>query len=573
MIKSERTCPPYPRGDPRASAAGKKGGAVTAAARRAATTPYSGTIIDLMDAVGMTATDWTPWRAFFKALYALGGMTPEELALYRKHTKRELPPVDQCDAGWLCIGRGAGKTRCAALHAVFRAISFDSTTVAPGESVTIPLLASDRDQSGAALRYVRGFNEMPCVAPYVARGDLASRAEYKTGCDIVITTASFKAPRGRTSPTCCADEIAFWDDGGVSPDEEILLAVAGTLGRVVGSVLLVLSNPYAPRGELHKASEQYFGNEKDSAADGVLFWNASTLAMRPSHPPRPIARLWKSDPVKAASEYGSDDGYVTFRQGDQAMFDLLPVSGAIVRGRREQAAAEGVRYMAFLDAAEGSRSGDSMTLGIAHKDGARAVLDLVREVVPPFSPGNVIVTTFAPILEAYGIRKVSGDRHAVGFVSAFLRDCGVLFEPTTLTKSELYIELLALLNTGAVELLENATLRTQLLALQRHSMRGGRDSVDHPSGQHDDVANVAAGALVLVSGVRSKKKQVRFSVGPPYDTDESPKARNPHDEMRELIARTNAGLERQDERDWEIQKQFEDAPMTSAPVWHVHSSK
>jgi hypothetical protein len=33
--------------------------------------------------------------------------------------------------------------------------------------------------------------------------------------------------------------------------------------------------------------------------------------------------------------------------------------------------------------------------------------------------------------------------------------------------------------------------------LERRTSRGGKDSVDHPPGSHDDVANAAAGALVL----------------------------------------------------------------------------
>ena len=67
--------PPYPKGDPRASAAGRKGGAVTAVQRRVAklpsAVPYSGTVIELMDAAGMVGADWLPWRAFWKAVYAL----------------------------------------------------------------------------------------------------------------------------------------------------------------------------------------------------------------------------------------------------------------------------------------------------------------------------------------------------------------------------------------------------------------------------------------------------------------------------------------------------------------------
>lgn len=557
--------PPFPKGDPRARTAGRKGGEVTAVQRRAAKEPWRGSIIDLMEHAGMGGEEWLPWRAFWKAVYALP-MTTAELEVYRKHTKRESPPSAPVDEAWMCIGRGAGKTRNAALHAVFRAITFDSSTVAAGESVTIPLLASDRDQASAALKYVRGFNALPVVAPYVHRGTLAQRCEYRTGVDVQITTASFKAPRGRTSPTACCDEIAFWNDEGSNPDHEILLAIRGTLGRVAGSLLLVLSNPYAPRGELHKAVEQYFGRDAESAEDGVLVWNASTLAMRPSHPARPIARLFKSDAVKAGSEYGLD-GYVSFRQGEQALFDEEPLNAAIITARRELPPTPSVRYVGFIDAAQGSRSGDSMCLGIAHREGAKAVLDLVREVQPPFSPGAIIVDTFAPILEAYGLREVIGDRHSVGFVAEGFAACGIRFVPSVHTKSELYAELLPLVTTGMVELLDLPTLRGQLLALQRRSIRGGKDSIDVPRGGHDDVANVAAGALVHVTGVGVKKrKRVVFS------DMRRPARRDPHDEMLALIASTKARLEREAERDWERVRAADDAPMISRPIWHVHSS-
>jgi hypothetical protein len=196
------------------------------------------------------------------------------------------------------------------------------------------------------------------------------------------------------------------------------------------------------------------------------------------------------------------------------LFDLEPLSNAITPGRKELPPVDGVKYFAFLDAAEGSRSGDSMTLGIAHREGPRAVLSLIRVAEPPFSPGEVIANIFAPVLHDYSITKVSGDRHAIGFVSAALGLCGVTFEPTKLSKSELYGELLPLINTSMVELLDIPTMRTQLLALQRRSVRGGKDSIDHPSGGHDDLANACAGALCHVVGVGVKaKRRVRWSFG------------------------------------------------------------
>ena len=40
----------------------------------------------------------------------------------------------------------------------------------------------------------------------------------------------------------------------------------------------------------------------------------------------------------------------------------------------------------------------------------------------------------------------------------------------------------------------------QLSQLERRTSRFGRDTIDHPSGSHDDVCNAAAGALVLTMG-------------------------------------------------------------------------
>jgi hypothetical protein len=523
-----------------------------------------------MDSADMTeANGWLPWRAFWKGVYAVP-MTAEELAVYQRHTKRETPPQAQVAEAWMCIGRGGGKTKNSALHAVYRAISFK--TVDPGEDVIIPLLASDRRQARSALKYMRVFNALSVVAPYVERGTLKETIEYRTGVNVEVQTATKTAPRGFSCPTCCCDEIAWWEneDDHVNPDHEVLTAVRGSLGRVKGSLLLALSNPAAPLGELFQAVSDYYGVDDPD----ILVWNAATLIMNPSYDSRAIARAFKKDAVVAVAEFGLD-GFVQFRQHSQALFDQEPLSQAITMGRKELPPVDGVKYVAFLDAAEGSRSGDSMTLGIAHEERHLAVLDLIRVAEPPFSPGEVIANIFAPVLHDYGIRKISGDRHAQGFVSAALRACGITFEPTKLSKSDLYGELLPLVNTGMVELLDLPTLRTQLLALQRRSVRGGKDSIDHPAGAHDDLANSAAGVLCSVTGVGTKaKKPVRFSVGDgdetlPRDKDERVRAQQA---ALGVFAKTMiAGLERQDQRDREIEKLYENEPMVpGSVVWHVH---
>ena len=55
------------------------------------------------------------------------------------------------------------------------------------------------------------------------------------------------------------------------------------------------------------------------------------------------------------------------------------------------------------------------------------------------------------------------------------------------------------MNSGEVDLLDDPRLVAQLVGLERRTSRGGRDSIDHAPGSHDDLANAVAGVLVQVS--------------------------------------------------------------------------
>jgi hypothetical protein len=69
--------------------------------------------------------------------------------------------------------------------------------------------------------------------------------------------------------------------------------------------------------------------------------------------------------------------------------------------------------------------------------------------------------------------------------------------PSERSKSEIYADFLPLLNSGHVELVDSRRLVLQLANLERRTARSGKDSIDHAPGGHDDVANAAAGVLVL----------------------------------------------------------------------------
>jgi hypothetical protein len=80
------------------------------------------------------------------------------------------------------------------------------------------------------------------------------------------------------------------------------------------------------------------------------------------------------------------------------------------------------------------------------------------------------------------------------------REHGIDYRPAEHAKSDLYREVLPLLNGGRIELLDHARLAAQLCGLERRTARGGRDSIDHAPGAHDDLANAVVGVAAMLAG-------------------------------------------------------------------------
>ena len=116
----------------------------------------------------------------------------------------------------------------------------------------------------------------------------------------------------------------------------------------------------------------------------------------------------------------------------------------------------------------------------------------------PFSPEAVVAEFCGATEELWRIR-VTGDRYAGEWAREPFRKAGIEYLLADKPKSDLYRDLLPLLNSGKVELLDLPRLSMQLVGLERRTARGGRDSIDHAPGGHDDLANAVAGALLLAS--------------------------------------------------------------------------
>jgi hypothetical protein len=100
-------------------------------------------------------------------------------------------------------------------------------------------------------------------------------------------------------------------------------------------------------------------------------------------------------------------------------------------------------------------------------------------------------------MKTYGLVTAISDKYAALWATEQFSRYGVLLLQEAPNKSALYSSLLASLNSCRVDLLDSERLVAQIVSLERRTGRGA-DVIDHPPGQHDDVANACAGLVAQI---------------------------------------------------------------------------
>jgi hypothetical protein len=428
------------------------------------------------------APTWDAWRAFLAALFGLP-MTAEQISLFQKHTGRTTPPVQSVREGWLICGRRSGKSFMLACIAVFLASFKDwRRYLGPGEVATIMIIAADRRQARVIMRYCLGLLRAVPMLKQLIEGQTAESITLRNRVVVEVHTASFRSTRGYSLIAALCDEIAYWpSEESAEPDVEILAAIRPGMSTIPGAMLLCASSPYARRGALWDAHRKHFGKD----ADPTLVWQAATREMNASVPQSVIDAAMEEDQPRAMAEWSAQ-----FRIDVESFVSRDAVHLCVALDVHERAPMSSVRYYGFVDPSGGSA--DSMTLAVGHREGDVVVLDALRERKPAFSPEDV-VSEFAELLKSYRITKITGDRYAGDWPRERFREHGVSYEPAQKPKSDLYRDLLPAINSRKLDLLDHPRLLTQLVGLERRTARGGRDSIDHAPGAHDDLANAVAG--------------------------------------------------------------------------------
>jgi len=428
------------------------------------------------------------WRALLAAFYGLE-LTDDERRILEAITGRAGPFLGAFAALWLVIGRRGGKSQIAALVALYQAVFHDyRAKLSPGEVATVLCIAADRAQARTVMRYIQGMAAHPMIAPMVKR-QTETTIEFDNRCVIEIGTASFRSVRGYTLAAVIADEIAFWFTDGANPDREIIQAVRPALATLDGK-LIAMSSPYAKRGELWSVYKRHYGTDSER----VLVAQAPSRTMNPTLSQDVIDDALAEDYEAAQAEFMAQ-----FRSDVATFLDVELIEAATRRKPLELLPSSRETYHAFVDPAGGGA--DEFTLAIGHVEGRSVVCDLVRGLKG--SPAD-IAKEFAQVMLRYDVRACHGDRYAGRWPrDEFLR-WGIRYQTSELDRSGLYLELLARLNSGGVELPPCPILKRQLAGLERRTSRAGRDSIDHGPGGHDDRANAVAGLVT----VAHKKRDV-----------------------------------------------------------------
>ena len=451
----------------------------------------------------LAGDSWSSWRTLMIA--AMGEpLLDDERETFTKLTGRAHEPLARVEELAAVVGRRGGKSRAMATLAVYIA-GLCTHPLVRGEGGICLAIGPDQKQSSIVLDYATAAFEASPILKQLIANRTSDTLELTNGTTIEVRAASFRRLRGPTYIAVIADESAFWmNENSANPDTEILNAVRPGLATT-GGPLIIASSPYAKRGVLFETYRRHYGADGDPL---ILVAKGTSREFNPSLSQRVVDRALARDHAAASAEFLGE-----FRVDIEGLCSFEVVQ-ACVGDHVEMAALSTQNYVGFTDPSGGSH--DSFTLAIAYADGERVVISAVREITPPFSP-DAVVEEFSVLLKSHRVTNVVGDRYGGEFPRELFRKHGIQYEVAERPKSDLYRDMLPLLNAGRIVLPRSERLVGQICGLERRTARSGRDSIDHGVGGFDDLANACAGAAALAIDTTGYDRTLQWITGPDRD--------------------------------------------------------
>lgn len=460
---------------------------------------------------------WKYHAVVLRALYGLPIKKPASQDFLKRITGREASeiPPEGFTTACLLTGRRSGKSRISAVIAAYEALFCEhETRLAKGEVGIIPVISPTRYQSTVIWRYLNALFNIPLLKNEVAaRQERNAFIQLKNGLEIRVATGDWRTIRGFSVVCGLLDEACFFgltEESKVRSDTELVRALRPAL-ITTGGKLIAISSKYARKGWMHSQWQRQHGSNKGKSSQFRQTWrtlviDAASSVMNPTLPQSEIDAAYEEDAASARSEFGNE-----WRDDVQDFISRDIVEDLVVKGRKELLPRSNIKYHAGCDLS-GGRNDDS-ALVIWHREERKVIIDKLCCYAAPHSPYTVI-GKMCEELKPFKLSRITGDNYSAEFSASAFRNHGVKFLRSEKPKSALYLELLPVLCSHEIELLDDQKTVDQISNLERRTRSGGKDSIDHPKGAKDDCANVIAIAASK-SGV--KKTVGARRIGPAFN--------------------------------------------------------
>lgn len=393
----------------------------------------------------------------------------------------------------LC-GAGSGKdSRIAVPVALYEALfGGHETRLAKGERGIIPFVAQDLKATAIAYTFAKEYIEGSALLASRIADVKAREIIFDNGLLIFCFPCTQKALRGWAIPAAVLDELAYFRVASDQADSDVEIQASirrGTV-RFPQTILVKISTPYLKLGVLHDDYKKSFGTDDPD----LLVFKAPSVLMNPTLEGR-LDRERRLDPARFAREYEAE-----FADDLSAFLPAAWIDVAVQVGRHELSPRSGVTYLAATDPSGGGP--DAFTFTICHREGDRFVQDVIKGYhrQGTQSPDlSAAVKEICQTLQRYGLREITGDKYAGAWVRQEFQRAGVTYRESDYDRSRAYAECEPLFAQGRVELLDHPQQTREFRLLEKTLRPGGGARIDHPRGQHDDFANVAALAIAKLA--------------------------------------------------------------------------
>lgn len=443
---------------------------------------------------------WRNWGVALRLLYGIR-VHPKYSKLVQLCTGRRLESFNPDGVGFntalFLIGRRGGKSKISSVVSAYESVlGGKDEALSIGETGMCACISASKKQGRVSKNYIRAiFDTTPLLNDEILPGGSRESFELTNGIVVEVMVGDYRNVRDYTLTSCVISELAFFgltEESKVKTDTELVRAIIPGLASVHGR-LIGISTKYSRKGYCYKTHRKHWGNEKSK----ILVWEGSTKLMNPTLDQQIIDDAYDEDPVAARSEWGTD-----FREDIAIWLPREVIESVVKKGRMELLPRTlKYKYFAFADVS-GGRVEDS-ALAIAHHVERKVIVDFIKLYKSPHDP-IAAIRDMSQQLKKFGIRKCIGDNYSAEFIASSFRSCKIRYEKCSITASQLYIEVIPIIGSSAVELLDNETLVNQFASLLRFTRSGGMDKITHSQGSKDDLANAVAGVIYCTAKPKRK---------------------------------------------------------------------